>query len=90
MEDSVGHRATHLRFGPIGVTVAKAGGHEVAHGAVHAESLFQPLLRGHGPVDRHLPFVGGAYVVGLGGGGHGANLMVTLLLASVVSVLRRT
>jgi hypothetical protein len=50
---------------------AKARRQQRAHGLVHPQPLPEALLRRHGPVDRHLMRVSGAFVVSFGSDRHG-------------------
>ena len=66
-------------------SVAKTGGHQFPHGAVHPQGLFQSLPRGHRPIDDHLPFVGGKGVGGFSVSGHAPQIAKPVSLARAVS-----
>lgn len=87
MEDAVGDGGANLGVGPRGMALAEACGKQFAHRAVHAERLPETVLRRHGPIDRHLPLVGCAEVVGLSGVGHGGDSDGKCFALRVVSTL---
>jgi len=73
MEDAVGYGTPDLRLRPRRIAVAETRRHQFPHGTVHPASLLQALLRGHGPINRHLPLMGSAHMVRFSDGGHEAD-----------------
>src|SRR5664280_2692655 len=85
MEDAVGDGPVDLGFGPRRVAFAKTRCQQLAHGPVHPQGLLHAPLRRHGPVDRHLAFVGDLPVIGYVGDGHAVKLSAPRMLARAVT-----
>jgi hypothetical protein len=66
MENAAGDLAAALLLGPCRVLGAQTGIHEAAHLLIHPYSLLKTLGGRHAPVDRGLPFVGFAQMIGSG------------------------
>jgi hypothetical protein len=78
MKDPIGDGLFDLQLRPVGMTVPKAGCHELPHASIHPQSLLQPLPGRHRAVDRHLPLRRGTDMIGLRGHGHHCEHAVEL------------